>query len=218
LGALDCESPEAYSPALLAVKLNHRSSWFLGVGALAFRPALTLLALSGPPFFVALRGTGRLAPRSLTLQPPARGDLRAKVPRYRLRGFLPAEAAWSCPGSARSRASAQAPRQARPAQVSLSSLRKPADQIHQGLIRFPVLRRKARDDVAEIVFYALTPTHSHAPFSIPQATALQEVQKTHSAQRIQRRTQPKSAQSPLRFSSSPPLVAAVPAVGEAILS
>src|SRR3984893_793374 len=34
-------------------------------------------------------------------------------------------------------------------------LRKSAQQIHQRLIRFPVLWRKARDDVAEIVFVEL---------------------------------------------------------------
>src|SRR5712692_8294925 len=43
------------------------------------------LLLSGPPFFAALRGTEHLAPRSLRLRSPARGNLRAKVRRRKAR-------------------------------------------------------------------------------------------------------------------------------------
>jgi len=48
----------------------------------------SLLLLSGPPFFATLRGTEHLVPRSLRLQSPVRGDLRAKVRRFQHRCFL----------------------------------------------------------------------------------------------------------------------------------
>ena len=55
-----------------------------------------------------------------------------------------------CPGSEQSRASGQAARRARSGQASPSSVCDLAEQIDQRLIRFPGLRRKARNDVAEV--------------------------------------------------------------------
>src|SRR5712691_4773294 len=72
---------------------------------LAFR---YLLFLSGPPVSAVLRGTERLAPRSLRLRFPAAGDLRAQVRRQRLRCSLRVDAAWLYQGSERSTASALA--------------------------------------------------------------------------------------------------------------
>ena len=58
-------------------------------------------------------------------------------------------ASW-CPGLERSTASGPAARQARSEQVSPSSVLRSCKQINQSLIRLPSLRRKARNDVAEV--------------------------------------------------------------------
>ena len=62
----------------------------------------------------------------------------------------PADAAWSCPGSARSTASAPAARRARSAPASPSSLRDPAEQVDEGLIGLARLRREPRQRCAEV--------------------------------------------------------------------
>ena len=64
--------------------------------------------------------------------------------------FSSRRSSFGCPGWARSTASGPAARRARSGRGSPSSVRDLAEQIDQGLIRFPRLRREARDDVAEV--------------------------------------------------------------------
>ncbi len=86
-------------------------------------PAFVAFLLpSGRPFFAALRGSARLAPRPWRPRFPDRGDRPAKAPHSRHSSFLRACATWSCRESARSTVSAQAAMRARFARVSHSSV------------------------------------------------------------------------------------------------
>src|SRR5438046_6162260 len=77
--------------------------------------------ISAPRVFAVLRDTAHPAPGFLRQPLSVRGDRRARVPHSRLRGFLRADAALSCPEWERSTASAPEARRVRSEQVSLSS-------------------------------------------------------------------------------------------------